>query len=130
MKPLSLLPEGPPARLLALALNAAMCAGILSRSALDPLQGKTVCLEVADLGVRVRLACAPNGFRVDRGSAPPDVTVRASALDFVALALRREDPDTLFFTRRLVITGDTDLGLAVKNALDAIEPPRLPLFTK
>ena len=33
--------------------------------------------------------------------------------------LRLEDPDTLFFSRRLVIEGDTELGLALKNALDA-----------
>jgi hypothetical protein len=39
-----------------------------------------------------------------------------------ALALRREDPDTLFFTRRLVLEGDTELGLALKNALDAFSP--------
>jgi predicted lipid carrier protein YhbT len=38
----------------------------------------------------------------------------------VALALRREDPDTLFFSRRLVLEGDTELGLVVKNALDAM----------
>ena len=44
----------------------------------------------------------------------------------LALALRREDPDTLFFKRRLVMTGDTDLGLVVKNALDAIDWSRLP----
>ena len=35
-------------------------------------------------------------------------------------ALRREDPDTLFFTRRLVLEGDTALGLEIKNALDAL----------
>ncbi len=45
---------------------------------------------------------------------------------FLALALRREDPDTLFFTRRLVMTGDTELGLIVKNLLDAIDWSRLP----
>jgi len=31
------------------------------------------------------------------------------------------DPDTLFFSRRLTIDGDTELGLLVKNALDAID---------
>jgi len=35
-------------------------------------------------------------------------------------ALRREDPDTLFFTRRLVLEGDTALGLEIKNTLDAL----------
>ena len=39
----------------------------------------------------------------------------------IALACR-EDPDTLFFSRRLVSEGDIELGLIVKNLLDAIDP--------
>jgi predicted lipid carrier protein YhbT len=31
------------------------------------------------------------------------------------IAARKQDPDTLFFQRRLVIEGDTELGLYVKN---------------
>jgi predicted lipid carrier protein YhbT len=38
---------------------------------------------------------------------------------------REEDPDTLFFGRRLLMEGDTDLGLLVKNTLDGVELPRL-----
>lgn len=41
------------------------------------------------------------------------------------LAQRQVDPDTLFFSRRLVMEGDTELGLIVKNALDALELPVL-----
>ena len=40
---------------------------------------------------------------------------------------RQEDPDTLFFSRRLSMEGDTELGLLVKNTLDAIELPILDL---
>jgi predicted lipid carrier protein YhbT len=47
------------------------------------------------------------------------------------LLTRREDPDALFFSRRLVSEGDTELGLTVKNLLDALDPDtvlnRLPL---
>jgi predicted lipid carrier protein YhbT len=35
--------------------------------------------------------------------------------------LREEDPDTLFFARRLTIEGDTELGLVAKNLLDGID---------
>lgn len=52
-------------------------------------------------------------------------TISASAHDFVLLARRQEDPDTLFFSRRLSMEGDTELGLLVKNTIDAIE---LPVF--
>ena len=57
--------------------------------------------------------------------ANPDLAISANAQDFVLLAQRRQDPDTLFFNRRLVMEGDTELGLVVKNALDAIELPVL-----
>ena len=41
--------------------------------------------------------------------------------DFIALALREEDADTLFFGRRLRMEGDTSLGVLVKNTLAATE---------
>ena len=127
MKLLQLLPEAPPAHMLALVLNAGICFGLVSRSVLEPLLGKTVLLEASDLGTRVRVAYDGNRFKAYVGSAPADVTIRSTASGFLALALRREDPDTLFFTRRLVMTGDTELGLVVKNALDAIDWSRLPM---
>jgi predicted lipid carrier protein YhbT len=37
------------------------------------------------------------------------------------LAARAEDPDTLFFQRRVSFEGETETGLAIKNALDALE---------
>ena len=41
--------------------------------------------------------------------------------DLLALASRAEDPDTLFFQRRLALEGDTAIGLRVKNLLDALD---------
>lgn len=38
-----------------------------------------------------------------------------------ARARRLEDPNTLFFYRRPTIDGDTELGLLVKNSLDAMD---------
>jgi predicted lipid carrier protein YhbT len=60
-------------------------------------------------------------------SAEADLTIAASAYDFLLLARRQEDPDTLFFNRRLSMEGDTELGLLVKNTLDAIEAPLVTL---
>ncbi len=104
---------------LALALNLGMRLGPVARESLEPLTGKTVSLDVTDLGVEVRVLY--DGARFRSSPHRPDVTIRATVAGYVALLLRREDPDTLFFTRRLLITGDTDLGLVVKNVLDAID---------
>lgn len=82
--------------------------------------GRRFRVQVRDLGVNLYFSLHGNGFRALRGG-PVDVTFTATAQDFARLALRLEDPDTLFFNRRLLIEGDTDLGLRVKNMLDGIE---------
>ncbi|HEX7954152.1 MAG TPA: SCP2 sterol-binding domain-containing protein, partial [Burkholderiales bacterium] len=49
------------------------------------------------------------------------VVISAGTRDFLRLARREADPDTLFFDRKLLIEGDTELGLLLKNTLDAID---------
>jgi len=91
------------------------------------LAGKRLRIDVTD--ARLRFDFEWNGQRfaacASQASLAPDLSIAACAHDFLLLAQRREDPDTLFFSRRLVMEGDTELGLLVKNTLDAIE---LPLF--
>lgn len=82
--------------------------------------GRRFCVRVSDLGVRLYFSVWGDGFHAEKNGLA-DVTFTATAQDFARLALRLEDPDTLFFNRRLLIEGDTDLGLTVKNMLDAVE---------
>ena len=55
-----------------------------------------------------------------------DVSFSGNANDLVLIAARKEDPDTLFFQRRLRIEGDTELGLYVKNLMDSIDLDGMP----
>jgi predicted lipid carrier protein YhbT len=84
------------------------------------VMGRRFCVSVKDMGLRLYFSVRPTGFHAERNGLA-DVTFTATAQDFARLALRMEDPDTLFFNRRLLIEGDTDLGLTVKNMLDAVE---------
>ena len=118
------LPQLPPTLGLTTALNLALDR-ILPRDTLDPLAGRLVCLRVTDAGLSLNFTLTEKGFRPAVSSAKPDLMISARARDFIALALREEDPDTLFFNRRLLMEGDTDLGLLVKNTLDAVDWPRL-----
>ncbi|MBX3648892.1 MAG: SCP2 sterol-binding domain-containing protein [Rhodocyclaceae bacterium] len=118
------LPQLPPTLGLTTALNLALDR-ILPRDTLEPLTGKLVCLRVTDGGLTLLFTLTPKGFRPAVSNSKPDLLISAKARDFLALALREEDPDTLFFNRRLVMEGDTDLGLLVKNTLDAVDWPRL-----
>lgn len=90
------------------------------------VQGKVVRIAVRDAGIRCTLRIVAGGYEPCRDAVMPDATITAGARDYVLLALRKEDPDTLFFDRRLVIEGDTELGLLVKNALDRAELPLPP----
>ncbi len=92
----------------------------ISTAALPELAGRKIKIRVRDLGVMLIFQAGPDGFfACSNGEA--DLTLTATAQDFLSLALRREDPDTLFFSRRLVMEGDTELGLLLKNTLDAMD---------
>lgn len=61
-------------------------------------------------------------------STDVDLCLSANTADFMKMLLRQEDPDTLFFNRRLKIEGDTELGLIVKNLLDSIDWSTIPMM--
>jgi predicted lipid carrier protein YhbT len=82
--------------------------------------GKRFRVHVKDLGLSIYLSVREDGLKAEK-TGPVDVTFTATAEDFARLSLRLEDPDTLFFNRRLLIEGDTDLGLTLKNLLDAVD---------
>lgn len=113
------LPVTPPSLAFSLAANRLLWPEL---KAMDwqPLAGRRYAIRVKDLGLQLRFTLTSRGFSPDSGT--PDLTITATARDFLLLLGRREDPDTLFFSRRLVSEGDTELGLIVKNMLDAIDP--------
>ena len=64
---------------------------------------------------------AARSARVGRRAGRAELGARLA--DFLALMRADMDADTLFFQRRLRISGDTELGLIVKNWLDASPRP-------
>jgi O2-independent ubiquinone biosynthesis accessory factor UbiT len=116
----SRLPPQPPAFLLTSVLDLRV-GRIVSRETIEPLIGRRFALVVRDLGLAVHFQGTASGFRPARAPYDPELTIAASLRDFIALALRDEDPDTLFFARRLAIEGDTEPGLTVKTLLDSID---------
>ncbi|MDP1682280.1 MAG: SCP2 sterol-binding domain-containing protein [Burkholderiales bacterium] len=126
-KMFSLLPQYPHSVLFTGFLNAALSAHIKPRD-LQALHGKQVCIRLRDAGIEFHFSVTPTAFVARRRSLHPDLTISADARDFLLLGLRQEDADTLFFNRRLTLEGDTELGLFVKNTLDALEIPVLDIF--
>lgn len=117
---LARLPQQPPALALCLALNLAL-GRVLPREALAPLAGRHLRLCVTDAGLTLDFGLGARGFSPWPAGGGADLTLSATVRDYLALALREEDADTLFFCRRLTMEGDTELGLLVKNTLDAVD---------
>lgn len=119
------LAPGPLLAPLIAALATHLLRGQPAQERLAELAGKRVSLLIADPACELRFRIGDRGglasgwdSRAGRGW---DVRIRGSFDDFWLMATRAEDPDTLFFSRRLAIEGDTETGLALKNLLDALE---------
>lgn len=92
------------------------------------LEDKWLHISVTDLALNWLLS-SNNGQLImaeDKQRQTADVSFSASSDDLLLIAGRQEDPDTLFFQRRLKIVGDTELGLEVKNLIDALDIENLP----
>lgn len=120
------LPQLPPTLLLTTSLNLALDR-LLPREPLQSLIGKRLMIRVRDAGLSLRFTMGRRNFHPSFDPRTPDLCITARARDFLALMAREEDADTLFFSRRLIMEGDTDLGLLVKNTLDTVELPQIDL---
>lgn len=92
---------------------------------LDFMRGRRLGIEVRDLGLSWVVELCGGGLAVVEG--PAEASVRGDATDLLLLASRLEDADTLFFQRRLELTGDTELGLTVRNLLERLPWESVPL---
>ncbi|MGE5472244.1 MAG: ubiquinone anaerobic biosynthesis accessory factor UbiT [Bacteroidota bacterium] len=123
------LPQWPHTLALVAGLNAALKMKLLPESELAALEDKLFRVRILDTGGEASYTYRDGLFRpVFRVEREPDLAFAANLSAYLQLLSRQEDPDTLFFNRELEITGDTELGLIVKNMLDAVEWPGLPAF--
>ena len=119
----SRLPIWPPSLIMTEALNQAL-RPLISDGSLSPLNDKSVFIVVDDLGLKFSFSLRHTRFVPISQPVQVDLTIRSTLSDFYRLATRQEDPDTLFFNRRLIIEGNTELGLIAKNAMDSLEIPK------
>jgi predicted lipid carrier protein YhbT/chorismate mutase len=110
------------------ALEAAMARVLgpaLAAGELAFLEGRRLGIEVKDL--RLRWVVGLRDGRLATLAGPAEASVRGTATDLLLLAARVEDADALFFRRRLVLTGDTELGLTARNLLEGLRWEAVPL---
>ena len=118
--PLKLIPDAMRHRLFCYSLN-----HVFKQSLLDDelafLDGRSIAIIVEDANLRLCFGMRDNKLISRETIKVADMTMQGRAYDFLLMLSRKEDPDTLFFNRRLKLSGDTELGLYVKNFLDSLE---------
>ncbi|MBE9568330.1 MAG: SCP2 sterol-binding domain-containing protein [Proteobacteria bacterium] len=88
---------------------------------MDFLEGKIIKIEIEDAGIEYRFTLTEGSLTAADRIRSPDVILQGTLYNYLLLASRQEDTDTLFFSRRLHMQGDTELGLYVKNFLDGMD---------
>ncbi len=88
---------------------------------LGDMDGKVFLFEAKDIGKRFYLHIRGGGIKVvPHFAGPPDVTMKGTVKVLTDVLLGKEDPDTVFFSRRLEISGDTAVAIRFKNMLAAL----------
>jgi predicted lipid carrier protein YhbT len=118
--PLGLIPDAAHSKVLVKALNKVF-APELADGELDFLEDRVMLINVVDARLSYRITLIGGVLQAAARERPHDLSIDGTIYDFLLLATRKEDADTLFFNRRLRLGGDTELGLYVKNFLDALE---------
>lgn len=94
---------------------------------LDFLDTLSLRVKISDLGYDWLVTKVGKRLVFCGGNDSAETTFSGISQDFLLLASRREDPDTLFFQRRLSIEGNTEMGLRVKNLIDSIDLDDFPV---
>ncbi|MRN38497.1 Sterol-binding domain protein [Neisseria sp. N95_16] len=116
------LPAKPPRFILVTALNTMLAKELLPAD-MSLFAGRKFEIDVLDAGVKIRFGANEEKFIANAFEGAPDLRLAANGVDFMRMIMREEDPDTLFFKRKLQIEGDTELGLITKNLLDSVDWP-------
>lgn len=100
----------------------------IEQGELDFMHEKRVCFCIPELNISWIFSKQPqvNSLCIlPQDHQPVDVTFSSSLDAMVLMASQKVDPDTLFFNRQLQISGDTELGLEIKNLIDQFDISQL-----
>ena len=95
----------------------------------DFLTNRKVHIEITDANLNIGLSYSQQSLRClhfSNTQYQADASLSINTSDAILLLQQAVDPDTLFFQRRLKISGDTELAHHIKNTIDTIDPDVIP----
>ena len=88
---------------------------------LKEIDNKVFLFEAVDLNKKFYLRIKDGDIKIIPHLAKePDVVMKGETKVFFGLLLGKEDPDTVFFSRKLEISGDTAAAIHFKNILNSM----------
>jgi O2-independent ubiquinone biosynthesis accessory factor UbiT len=88
---------------------------------LKEINDKVFLFEAVDLSKKIYLRIKDGDIGIIPHLAKgPDVVMKGETKVLFGLLLGKEDPDTVFFSRRLEISGDTATAICFKNILNSM----------
>ena len=124
--PLRILPQALKTAPLQKFLNTVFAAQ-LAEGELEFLEERRITVVVSDAHLEFSLTVLEDKLIVGPDLPDPELRIQSTIYSLMQLATGTEDSDTLFFRRHLKMTGDTELGLFIKNFLEGISIETLPL---
>lgn len=91
------------------------------KNELDFLKNQVARVEITDLDFNFSFTLVNQKLVIKVPAEAGDATLRSDQESMLKILHGEVDPDTLFFRRKLLITGDTELGLYIKNMIDTID---------
>ncbi len=96
--------------------------GQVVSSRLDFMENKRIMFTIKDTGNSWQFIILKQQLVDDmKSNKTADVHIQGDLQTFLLLAAGKEDPDSLFFSRKLSLEGNTEDGLYIKNLMDAMD---------
>ena len=97
----------------------------VAKGELQFVEQRKIGISVTDLALDFSVSLKKSRLCVVLFPSDAEVKMSANTGDLLLMITGKVDPDTLFFRRRLMISGDTELGLELKNFFDRLDAKSL-----
>lgn len=121
-KPLKIIPSWMQGAGLGIFLDHVVENNLDFKERLEEIDNTVFLFEATDIKKSFYLHIKDHSMKVKvHHPASPDVTMKGELVTLVGLLMNKVDADTVFFSRKLEISGNTATALCFKNILDSME---------
>lgn len=93
----------------------------IGRGQFSEIVNKRINVHIRDINKTICFIARDKFIETSKDTQNSDACISLTLDGAKSIIFQESDPDTLFFKRELMVTGNTEVGLALKNILDSID---------